>query len=214
MENSNQTFNSVDLVEQTIYKPQLSYICSACHIHKSSDCFHKDSTRPTGLNKYCKECRKQKQKQNPNPTDTATCSACHIQKSREFFHRDKTQKNGLQKYCIDCRNQKLDERKSTAVKPIDPPKPKPTLKSCTKCHEEKTLENFRSTTRNGKPEIIAKCKECEKQYNKERRKPVGTFLPTTVSSGQLKCSTCKLMKSENDFHKDSTLTLECRHRSF
>ena len=43
----------------------------------------------------------------------------------------------------------------------------PELKRCTKCGEEKPIGEFPSTKRDG---VLSKCKDCMRQYNKERYK--------------------------------------------
>lgn len=85
------------------------------------------------------------------------CLHCKEWKDVSYFHKNKSTEDGFQDFCIECSKITKLERKNRPKKPI----PKEGYRFCTKCGEEKLIEEFRGK-RN-------QCKCCEQEYRDNNR---------------------------------------------
>lgn len=74
------------------------------------------------------------------------------------------------------------------------------MKTCPRCHEDKTLDGFSpdKRTKDGRTTI---CKKCAATWRRNRW--LEGPKPTIVTPAELKCSSCGSIKSSDDFYKDS-----------
>jgi hypothetical protein len=89
-------------------------ICSRCHCDKPVSEYTKNKLTPTGLDRYCRPCKRamkqvdyQVRKTNIKSgrfkfPEVKTCSLCGVEKQAEFFNITVTSSDGLRSYCKGC----------------------------------------------------------------------------------------------------------------
>jgi Recombination endonuclease VII len=83
--------------------------CKSCGKTKTLDQFHKDKSKPDGLNFYCKPCVIQKVRmysarppRHPAPEGMKRCCRCKETKTLDQFHKSSREWLGVNKYCKAC----------------------------------------------------------------------------------------------------------------
>ena len=89
--------------------------CSKCHIHQSTDDYHKQKNGKYGCHSQCKKCRKNTRSKislnRPNlqigNDMLLCCSNCGELKQNNDFYKNKLSKTGYQIYCKQCHKLKI-----------------------------------------------------------------------------------------------------------
>lgn len=83
--------------------------CKSCGQSKPTSAFHKDKSKPDGLNFYCKPCHKDRQAKynlrpprNPAPEGMKRCGHCKEDKLIAEFYPDTKMYLGVQRRCKEC----------------------------------------------------------------------------------------------------------------
>lgn len=176
-------------------------ICIKCNVEKSIVEYSKRTNSKYGVQSMCKECynllyktRKQHTSEI-SPNYLKQCRVCGIEKSGGAFHRNGLAPDGLDSRCKVCassigklKNKVADERVNTK------------LKLCPGCNIEKPQFEFHKNRRAGDG-LFSRCKDCVNEY-----KASLNYLPDYSKKDSPKlCLTCKVMKTQADFHKNNRL---------
>lgn len=117
------------------------------------------------------------------------CSDCGKEKPLDDFVKDKRYHDGHRKRCKQCEN--LRRRKTPVL-----PQPRDGRKYCVKCLKEKPLDEFNFRNVKGEKKPFSYCKECEREYNRNKYLHVCQKCGKSYRSGKNKSTYCKECYSE------------------
>ena len=90
--------------------------CAKCHLEKPDTAFGVDRKRKSGLNPYCKDCKKIQARQytskdKPEPEDNALriCTQCLQEQPLDAFYKDASRSDGYSRRCKMCTCAKVQE---------------------------------------------------------------------------------------------------------
>jgi len=160
--------------EGTATMPTYLTRCLRCERDLPRSEFNKNSRRKTGLQAYCKPCKRRANKETrrargaPSVPDEKRCSKCGDLLAAAEFCRDAAQKTGLTSWCRACVNNK-NSTLTAARHEADPLKNLPVdRKHCPRCRRVRRVEFFcRDEGRRDKR--APWCRDCTRGANEEQR---------------------------------------------
>ncbi len=180
--------------------------CTKCDVVKDKSLFTKSNRTKDGKQPQCKECLYIKEKENKakrvphvKPDEGyKKCSKCNVDKHVNEFYLNPNLSMGVHSECILCTKNKVQNWQSENIDKVKnrerkkkPPKEKE-LKSpvfdkmCSYCKIIKPVDNFGKNT--------CRCKDCLKEYTKNRR--------CSITLTEKTCGKCKQIKPASDYNKD------------
>lgn len=131
--------------------------------------------------------------QLPLFSPSKVCSACKKEKPLDCFHKQKRGKYGTESKCKECKSAQDKIRNARNHSTIDQTRLLISCKLCTKCNQEKSVNDFHKSGSHPSGYNSA-CKECTKKYHLQR--PIAHS--TALNPGKL-CRVCKIEKPFEEF---------------
>jgi hypothetical protein len=203
MENLNQLFNNVDLVDL--------YTCSSCYIAKPSTLYHKDKSKSTGIKSQCIECRNNTRRKVVPTVKTVkmvkTCTKCKVEKDLENFRNTvQYEKPYTMPLCKEC--EKLYKIKEIQkIMEISADDRHESMYICQQCKIEKPISDYKKnkSAKRGHDNKCSVCRDALIAEKREAERQRKLSRESVRPEGQFMCSLCKISKPAEDFHLNTTI---------
>jgi 5-methylcytosine-specific restriction endonuclease McrA len=170
--------------------------CGRCQEWKERDSFARNSTKPDGLQPYCRACQRawaQSRKTLPKrAVEGKVCSGCGIWKSAAEFYKSAVTQDGLTHTCAVCQKDlQAGYRARGQIRVVD-------TKRCSRCGVEKLASDF-IAQRNRADGLCPYCNDC---YRIVRREKVIKSIDYDSLPTDKECAACRTIKPISEFTRN------------